>query len=58
MRRVVHRDVATKTEAIAAHLKLDVGVEEGEVRVGDRTLTIRTLVADFLAREEANWSTS
>ena len=52
MCRVVHRDIATKTEAIAAHAKLGVGVEQGEVRVGDRSLTMRALVADFLAREE------
>ena len=32
--------------------KLGVGVEEGEVKVGDRSLTITKLAADFLAREE------
>jgi integrase len=51
VRRVVHRDAVTKTEAILAHKKLTVGDEEGEVKVGDRSLTMKALVEDFLARE-------
>ena len=52
VRLIVHRDISTKTEAINAHLKLTVGVEEGELRVGDRSLTLKALVEDFLTREE------
>jgi integrase len=51
VRRVVHRDVVTKTEAVNAHRRLTVGVEEGAVKVGDRTLTLTALVEDFLGRE-------
>jgi integrase len=51
MRRVTHPDGYTKTEAIAAHRKLVVGVESGEVEIGDRTLTVAAMVASFIARE-------
>jgi integrase len=50
-RRVVHRDVLTKTEAIAAHRRLTVGVDTGDVQIGDRTLTVRAMVDSFVARE-------
>jgi integrase len=51
MRRVTHPDGYTKTEAIAAHRRLVVGVESGTVEIGDRTLTVRAMVESFIARE-------
>jgi integrase len=51
VRRVVHRAVDTRTEAILAHRRLTVDVDAGEVRIGDRTLTVRAMVESFLARE-------
>jgi integrase len=51
MRRVVHPDGLTKTEAIAAHRRLVVGVESGEIEIGDRTLTVAAMADSFIARE-------
>lgn len=51
VRRVAHPDGFTKTEAIAAHRRLVVGVETGEVEIGDRSLTVRAIAESFLARE-------
>jgi integrase len=51
MRRVAHPNGLTKTEAIAAHRRLVVGVESGEVEIGDRTLTVRAMADSFIARE-------
>jgi integrase len=51
VRRVAHPDGYTKTEAVTAHRRLAVGVERGEVEIGDRSLTLRVLAESFLARE-------
>ncbi len=51
MRRTTHPDGYTKTEAIAAHRKLVVGVDSGEIEIGDRTLTVKAMVDSFIARE-------
>jgi integrase len=51
MRRLAHADGYTKTEAIAAHRKLVVGVESGEIELGDRTLTVAAMVTSFIGRE-------
>jgi integrase len=48
---VAHPDDYTKTEAIAHHRRLVVGVETGGVEIGDRSLTVRAMAESFLARE-------
>lgn len=53
MRRTAHPVDLTKTEAIAAHRRLVVGVESGEVKIGDRTLTVRAMAESFIARERS-----
>jgi integrase len=51
VRRVVHPDGYTKTEAINAHRRLVVGVEAGQPQVGDRSLTVKAMGESFIARE-------
>lgn len=52
MRRVRHPDGLNKTEAILAHRKLVGGVAEGELQIGDRSLTVRQLCESFMERED------
>jgi integrase len=51
VRRVAHPDGYTKTEAISAHRRLVYGAEASEVRLGDRSLTVRAMVDSFVGRE-------
>jgi integrase len=46
-----HRDGLTLSEAKAERERLRVGIRRGEVVIGDRGLTVKTLIASFLERE-------
>jgi integrase len=50
-KRVIH-DAENKSAAIVAHNRLKTGVADGEVQIGDRTLTVKVMCDSFLQREE------
>src|SRR5207247_2607716 len=46
-----HRDVLTKAEAVTAHQRLSLGVDDGDIQIGDRSLTVKAMATSFIARE-------